>query len=174
MRRLALAWTCGVACATAALPAQTKHDPAPPEVRSLVLDGVKHVDLHDLEKSLSTHASRCRSLVIEPFCLVSHSPTFEDKHYLDEDEFRRDVLRIRLYYWKRGYREATVDTTVTIDRAHDRSRVTFKVAREPADDRPQDRDRVRLDADQRQDARPADAAPRERSARSRRCSTRCA
>jgi outer membrane protein insertion porin family len=83
-----------------------------PEVRKLSLSGVKHVDQADLEKSLSTQASKCRSLIIEPFCLFSHSALFIDKHYLDRAELRRDVLRIRLYYWKRGYRDATVDTTV--------------------------------------------------------------
>jgi outer membrane protein assembly factor BamA len=31
---------------------------------------------------------------------------------LDETEFQRDVLRIRLYYWLRGFRDAAVDTTV--------------------------------------------------------------
>ncbi|MEO7086822.1 MAG: POTRA domain-containing protein, partial [Gemmatimonadaceae bacterium] len=83
------------------------------EVRKLNLTGVAHVDAHDLLKSISTTASRCRSFVIEPFCLISKSPTFVDKHYFDQLQFQRDVLRIRLYYWKRGYRETQVDTTVT-------------------------------------------------------------
>ena len=84
-----------------------------PEVRDLVLHGVKHVDQHDLEKSIATQASKCRSLLIEPFCLFSKSPIFVEKHYLDRDELRRDVLRIRVYYWKRGFREATVDSSIT-------------------------------------------------------------
>ena len=97
-----------------------------PEVRRLDIKGVRHVDLHDLSNSISTQASRCRSLLLEPFCVVSHSPTFFLKHYLNEDEFRRDVLRIRLYYWKRGYRDATVDTSVVKSGA-DRVHVTFAV-----------------------------------------------
>ena len=65
-------------------------------------------------KSISTQRVALPKLVIlEVFCLFSHSPTFEDKHYLDEDELQRDVIRIRLYYWKRGYRETEVDTAVT-------------------------------------------------------------
>ncbi len=83
------------------------------EVRKLRIEGIAHVDEHDLLKNISTQQSRCRSVLLEPFCLVSHSPTFEDKHYFDEDEFQRDVLRIRVYYWKRGYRDAQVDTLVT-------------------------------------------------------------
>ena len=97
-----------------------------PEVRGLVLKGVKHVDVQELLKSMSTQSSKCRSLLIRPFCLVSHSPTFEDKHYLDRAELRRDVLRIRLIYWKHGYRETQVDTTV--DRTAPKTvRVTFNI-----------------------------------------------
>jgi outer membrane protein insertion porin family len=97
-----------------------------PEVRGLVLKGVKHVDVQELLKSMSTQSSKCRSLLIRPFCLVSHSPTFEDKHYLDRAELRRDVLRIRLIYWKRGYRDTQVDTTV--ERTGPKQvRVTFTV-----------------------------------------------
>jgi Outer membrane protein/protective antigen OMA87 len=113
MRRLILSWACAVALGSA-LHAQTNDDQSiSPEVRSLVVTGAKHVDVHDLKKSISTQASGCRSLVLEPFCLFSHSPTFQDKYYLDEQELQRDVARIRLYYWRRGYRETTVDTTVT-------------------------------------------------------------
>lgn len=84
-----------------------------PEVRKLVLKGVNHVDRQDLEKSISTQASSCKSVLLEPFCLFSHSPTLNDRHYLSRDEMRRDVLRIRVYYWKVGYRDAQVDTLVT-------------------------------------------------------------
>jgi outer membrane protein insertion porin family len=83
-----------------------------PEVKKLVVRGVKHVDQHDLEMSIATQPSKCRSFLLEPFCLVSQSPIFVEHHYLDRDEFRRDVLRIRVYYWKRGYREATVDSSI--------------------------------------------------------------
>jgi outer membrane protein assembly factor BamA len=84
-----------------------------PEVRSLVLHGADHVDKRDLRKSIATQASECKNIVFEIFCAFSKSSTFFDKHYLDHEELKRDVLRIRVYYWKRGYREATVDTTVT-------------------------------------------------------------
>ena len=83
-----------------------------PEVRRLDIKGVRHVDLHDLSISISTQASKCRSVLLQPFCWISHSPTWIDRHYLNETELQRDVLRIRLYYWKRGYRDADVDTSV--------------------------------------------------------------
>lgn len=83
-----------------------------PEVRALTITGVSHEDARDLTNYISTQATQCASFLLEPFCLLSHSPTFQNRYYLDETEFKRDVVRIRLYYWLRGYREATVDTTV--------------------------------------------------------------
>jgi outer membrane protein insertion porin family len=95
--------------------AQSSHDQQriAPEVRKLAITGVKSVDWHDLSKSINTRASKCRSLILFPFCLFSKSPTVEDKYYLDQSEFERDVVRIRVYYWWHGYREARVDTVVT-------------------------------------------------------------
>lgn len=108
MRRLLIACACLTAFLAGILRAQDDR----PEVRSLRLAGVENVDRLDLEKSIWTRASNCRSLILEVFCLFSHSPAFVDRFFLDEDELRRDVLRIRLYYWKRGYRETAVDTAV--------------------------------------------------------------
>ena len=102
-----------VAFAPARLDAQRGDQIEKPEVADLEFRGVERVSERDLEKSIATEASECRSLLLMPFCWVSNSPTFVDKSYLDRDEFRRDVLRILVFYWKRGYREATVDTTVT-------------------------------------------------------------
>jgi outer membrane protein insertion porin family/translocation and assembly module TamA len=113
-RVIAWAFGFGLLAMPAASYAQNTQDQQreAPEVRRLDIKGVSHVDPHDLSKSISTQASKCRSLLLEPFCLISRSPTFWDKHYLSRNEFRRDVLRIRLYYWKRGYRDATVDTSI--------------------------------------------------------------
>ena len=97
-----------------------------PEIRKLTFRGVKSIDLNDLEKSISTRASKCRSMLLLPFCWISHSPTIEDKQYLNREEFRRDVLRIRLYYFKHGYRDATVDTSITKSGA-DQVHVAFDV-----------------------------------------------
>ncbi|HEV8497029.1 MAG TPA: BamA/TamA family outer membrane protein [Gemmatimonadaceae bacterium] len=108
--------------------AQNTHDMQreAPEVRQLVFKGVVHIDVRDLERSISTQVTKCRSLLLEPFCLIGRGSTFQDRHYFSETEFRRDVLRIRLYYWKRGYRDAEVDTSVV--RTGPRAvRVTFDV-----------------------------------------------
>lgn len=83
-----------------------------PEVRRLTVTGASHADARDIERNIATQATACASFLFKPFCLLSHSPTFQNRFYLEETEFKRDVLRIRLFYWLRGYREATVDTTV--------------------------------------------------------------
>jgi len=93
----------------------------------MYVKGVQHVDVQDLTRSISTQASKCRSTLLQPFCLLNRSSLFMDRHNLDDSELRRDVLRIRLYYWKRGFREAQVDTAVDRRDPHN-VRVTFTVA----------------------------------------------
>jgi outer membrane protein insertion porin family/translocation and assembly module TamA len=100
-----------------------------PEVRKLTMLGADHVDKVDLTRSIATRQSKCRTFIYELFCLFSRSPTFVRKFYLDRDELRRDVLRVRVYYWKRGYRETTVDTSVT--KNGDGVNVTFKINEGP-------------------------------------------
>ena len=101
-----------------------------PEVRELKLNGVSKVSKRDLERSIATSESECKSLLLMPFCWVSKSPTFIDRKYLDREEFRRDVLRVLVFYWKRGYREATVDTAVT-RMASGQVRVVFDIREGP-------------------------------------------
>ena len=83
-----------------------------PEVLKLELNGVHGVSRTDLQASIATSATECKSLLLVPFCAVSKSKYFVHKKYLDREEFRRDVLRVLVFYWKRGYREAQVDTAV--------------------------------------------------------------
>src|SRR5215510_14164920 len=81
-----------------------------PEVRALTLSGVRSIDRAELLRSIATTASRCKSILLTPFCPATHSDRLWEKRYLDRTELRRDVLRIRVFYWKRGFREAAVDT----------------------------------------------------------------
>jgi outer membrane protein assembly factor BamA len=99
-----------------------------PQVAKLVLRGVKAVDAGELRHSIATQASHCKGLLFQPFCLFSKSHYFYEREYLDRAEFQRDVLRIRVFYFKRGYRETQVDTSVAGDR---RVTVTFRVAEGP-------------------------------------------
>ena len=104
--------------------------PAHPEVVNLTLKGVKVVKASELESSIYTTASHCNSIILKPFCWFSKSKYFFTKKYLDHDELQRDVLRIRIFYWKRGYREADVDTAV-VPRGRNQVGVTFTIKEGP-------------------------------------------
>jgi outer membrane protein insertion porin family/translocation and assembly module TamA len=116
--------------AGARLHAQENEEREAPEVKDLKWSGVESVSKDDLEESIETEETRCRSLLLAPFCLVSNWSLFKDRHYLDRTELRRDMLRIRVFYWKRGWRDAQVDTVVTPKDGG--VRVEFKVTEGPA------------------------------------------
>jgi len=121
--------TCAaVALSSPASRAQTTADAQreAPEVRKLVWHGVKHIPRDELDRSVSIQASECRSVLLVPFCLFSHASAFYARRYLNREELKRDVLRIRVLYYKHGYRETVVDTTIT-PRNERQVTVTFNV-----------------------------------------------
>src|SRR5256714_2325209 len=120
--------------ATAPAPAAAQSAPtsnAHPEVVNLTLKGVKSVKRSDLLASIYTTASYCNSFILKPFCLISKSKYFYTRKYLDHQELQRDLLRIRVFYWKRGYRETEVDTAV-VKRGSKQVGVTFTIHEGPA------------------------------------------
>ncbi len=84
-----------------------------PEVVRLTIRGVKAFTPSDIQQNISTEASHCRGLILTPFCWITKAKAVYQRLYLNRTELARDVLRIRVFYWKRGYREAEVDTVVT-------------------------------------------------------------
>ena len=103
-----LAWPLSVSAQTA------KSDQLEaPEVMRLTFRGVKAFPASDLQQSISTEASHCRGLILTPICWITKSKAVYAHFFLNRTELARDVLRIRVFYWKRGYRETTVDTVVT-------------------------------------------------------------
>jgi len=88
------------------------------------------VNRSELLQNIYTTASYCNSFILKPFCLISKSKYFFTKKYLDRRELGRDVLRVRIFYWKRGYREAEVDTAV-VPRGKNKVGVTFFIKEGP-------------------------------------------
>ena len=84
-----------------------------PEVVRLTMRGVKAFTSSDIQQSISTEASHCRGLILTPFCWITKARAVYQRLYLNRTELARDVLRIRVFYWKRGFRETEVDTVVT-------------------------------------------------------------
>jgi outer membrane protein insertion porin family/translocation and assembly module TamA len=113
--RAALAMLVGAALAPALGAQDSRGDISPtPEVRKLEFRGVSDaIDLEDLKAHIYTTATKCVSFLLAPICAFSNYRGFEERHYLDHQELTRDVLRIKVYYYRKGFREAEVDTTVT-------------------------------------------------------------
>jgi len=107
-----------------------KAPPVNPEVGSLTVNGVHAVKLPELLKNIATTQNHCVSLILKPVCWISKYKYFFRREYLDHAELKRDVLRIRVFYFKRGFRETTVDTLVT-QKETDEVAVTFNVVEGP-------------------------------------------
>ena len=102
------------------------RQPEKPEIVKLTLKGVHVVKKDELAQSISTSQSNCNSVILKPVCWITKSKFVYSRQYLDHDELKRDVLRMRVFYWKRGYREAEVDTAV-IPRGPHKVAVTLTV-----------------------------------------------
>ena len=84
----------------------------------------------DLLQNIYTTSSHCNDFILVPFCWISKAKYFYTRNYLDHKELERDVLRVRVFYWKRGYREAEVDTAV-VRRGRNQVGVTFLIKEGP-------------------------------------------
>jgi outer membrane protein insertion porin family/translocation and assembly module TamA len=109
--------------------AQERDEREAPEVKDLKWAGVESVSEDDLEESVEVEETRCRLLLATPICLISDWSLFKERHFLDRTELRRDMLRIRVFYWKRGWRDTQVDTAITPKDGG--VRVEFKVTEGP-------------------------------------------
>ncbi|HUR92118.1 MAG TPA: BamA/TamA family outer membrane protein [Gemmatimonadaceae bacterium] len=111
-------------------PVSGQDDDDKPEVVDLRFQGVRQLKVKELRESIVTDESHCKSLVFKPVCWFTKSRYFYERQYLDRDELIRDVLRLRVFYWKRGFRETQVDTVVA-PRDKDKVAVTFIVNEGP-------------------------------------------
>jgi len=99
-----------------------------PEVRKVVTEGVHAVDAGDLKKGLATQATRCKSAILYPICLFSKGGVWNHRRYLDHVELRRDVVRVKVFYFRHGYRHTQVDTAVRyLDPKRETAEVTFRI-----------------------------------------------
>jgi outer membrane protein assembly complex protein YaeT len=83
-----------------------------PEISELTLKGVHAVDPDELRMNISTDESHCTSVLLKPICVFSKSPLFYKHVSLNRAELARDMLRVMVFYYRRGYRDTQVDTTV--------------------------------------------------------------
>lgn len=116
--------------------AQGKRPPEPPppgqtEVRELRFEGLHAFPESDIRKALVTQESRCNSVLVKPVCAIGvKSGLVYTRHYLDKEEFQRDVIRLLVFYFRRGYRDTRVDTS-TVSVGNNQVRITMSVTEGP-------------------------------------------
>ena len=138
--------------------------------------GVKHVDVHDLEtEHLDAGVARARSLMLEVFCLFSHSPDVRGQALPRRGRAARDIVAHPAVLLEARLPRRPRSTPLVKRPATRQVNVTFKVTEGRADDRPQ-RSSIAYDSTLISDKarKPAHAAARERPARPDPRSTRCA
>ena len=82
------------------------------EVTSLRFQGNTQFSDQALAGAIITRETECRTFIFIPFCLAGADFSL-DPYFLNERELRRDYVRVQLFYYLNGFREAVVDTMVT-------------------------------------------------------------
>lgn len=83
-----------------------------PELLDVSFQGNRAISTDTLKKIIQNQATTCRSTVFTPVCLFSDA--LKTHRFLDPRQVSRDSARVSLYYWTQGYREARVDTALTV------------------------------------------------------------
>ena len=87
------------------------------------------MSITDLKLVVFTRGSTCRLILIAPLCKVSTSQLVRDRRRTTRAALGEDITALRVYYWRRGYREATVDTLLVP--AKHGTNVTFRISEGP-------------------------------------------
>ena len=88
--------------------AQRRRRGADPVIRSLDFEGNDALGDDELAAVIATEASGCRSLLATPLCWVWKGNAVYARRRLDRAELERDVLRLRVHYYKRGWRAVRI------------------------------------------------------------------
>jgi outer membrane protein assembly factor BamA len=102
----------GVLLGASGADAQETPSARRPLVSAVTFRGVKSIDIDELKQGLATKPTECRSLFYQPICWISKGSTFTLRRHLEPEEVPRDVIRMRLFYWRRGYRDAVVTSRI--------------------------------------------------------------
>ena len=101
-------------------------------VATLTFDGAKGVSPTDLKTVIFTRPSPCRLVLVAPLCkLFPTGQLFIDRRRTTPAALGEDITALRVYYWRRGYRSATVDTVISPAK-HGYVNVIFRIAEGPA------------------------------------------
>lgn len=100
-----------------------------PRVERVTINGDSALSEKEIRNTIYTEATSCRGFILRPFCWISDSGLWKRVERLDSLEVRRDELRIRVLYFRRGYREA--QTAASIVPRGDGVEVVFDVVEGP-------------------------------------------
>ena len=106
-----VALACGTARAQTVLPGRALHDSV--TVTTVTFPGATHVSTDDLKRVIFTRASPCRLPFLIPICKVTQSQVVVDRRRTTSAALGEDITALRVYLWRRGFREARVDTVLT-------------------------------------------------------------
>ena len=104
--------------------AQTTARDTLPVVNRVDVEGNVAFSDDQIRRAIATRATGCKSVFLAPLCWMGIE-AFERTQRLDARELRTDVARVRIFYFRRGYRQAQVDTSLV--RASGKVDVIFKI-----------------------------------------------
>ncbi len=82
------------------------------ELGKVRFEGNRSFSADSLSRAIVTRQTECRSMFFLPFCWVGADFAIQ-RSYLDRSELPRDSLRLKVWYQRRGFREAEVSYRVT-------------------------------------------------------------
>jgi outer membrane protein assembly factor BamA len=74
--------------------------------------GADEVSEENLRERLATQETRCRGILLQPFCWIADWDIVAERHHLETGQLPLDELRLRVVYFRAGYREADVASEV--------------------------------------------------------------
>ncbi|MDQ6635917.1 MAG: BamA/TamA family outer membrane protein [Gemmatimonadota bacterium] len=99
------------------------------DVAALTFDGAHEVPAADLRTVIFTRTSACRLILFAPICKATPTLLFTDRRRTTRAALGEDITNLRVYYFRRGFRDAQVDTVlVPVKRGVD---VTFRITEGP-------------------------------------------
>ncbi len=104
--------------------AQTSARDTLPVVTDIDIEGNRAFEDDEILRSIATSSTGCKSVFLYPLCFLGLDE-FKRISRLDRRELRTDVARIKVFYRRRGFRQAEVDTSIV--RSDGRVKITFTV-----------------------------------------------
>lgn len=84
----------------------------PPLVQEVTVVGADRLPESGLLDRIATRPTRCRGLLLYPICMFTDGAVVTERHRLDDEEVRRDELRLRVIYFREGFRSAAAASEV--------------------------------------------------------------